>query len=227
MPKQTELPDGTFFHFREEDESYYPRGSFDPEPEETNAIRSRRKALCLEHGFEWPAHRIGAEDIFTSGAYPGPPLDAESVHRRIGFDRPAPKNKIYHYFQSACLDYATGRNGYHASYRVVSEEWKAAIEDVEPNIHQFFEYELQFTDKTVTRYIFNPRTVFDIRADSSQSIIDVYKPHAVNLSRAAIGNRHWICQFGCRKQFASRELAVKLLPLLPPLAHFVPQFVVG
>ncbi|QLP96195.1 MAG: hypothetical protein HZY79_00610 [Rhodoblastus sp.] len=124
------------------------------------------------------------------------------------------------------MDYATGQRGYHLSYRVVSGAWKAVVEEVEPDTHQFFNCDLCFTDKIVPYFIFNPRVVVEMRANKDQRIADARVPYKLPLRRSSITGRHWTSQLHFGWQFASRQLAERLLSLLPPETSFVPQWAV-
>lgn len=226
MAKQTELPEGEFFCIYPDFEAFYPRGTYDPDPQETEIIRSRRMAICKEWGISWPIYCNSGNDVFSSMTVATPPLSKDLVHRRIAIDRPAPKIRHFHYSFSACFDYASGNSRSMTPYQVVSAKWKDAVESVELGVHQFFNYDLCYTDKIIPYYIFHPGVVIEVRADEKQPVCEALEPHAFKLRKSAIIGRHWACQLGIGTQFISRNLATRLLPLLPPKFTFVPQRVV-
>ncbi len=78
------------------------------------------------------------------------PLDPEHVHKFGVFRNSIPKRTLH--WDSVQADGKTG-----AWYTIVSADWKAALESVEPNVHQFFRYELRLHDGTVigSRFIFH------------------------------------------------------------------------
>jgi Bacterial regulatory helix-turn-helix protein, lysR family len=221
------LPDGEFFVLIFDGEgTFSPAGNYDVDPKETEAIKTRRAAFYKALGPKWERAKLGRTCDLFHLEYPVPPaMGPEFVHKYSGFRRAKPKRGLDHYIQGG-LDYAT--YGVEAisdmPYTLVSPEWKAAIESVEPDVHEFFEHEVIFTDERVPRYIFRDRQNV-LFADPQETLFQprlVEQPFRVIGKRKALAGRHWIRHGDCVWIFVSRELALELLPLLARTMRFVP-----
>lgn len=120
---------------------------------------------------------------------------------------------------------------------IVSAEWKAAIESVEPGVHQFVPHELRFTGAVVSdRYIFRCQTrlnaarlyyhveeVCDAWGDAVGYRFAVNEDLRVpELDRAQAAGRHVVSGPDNVGRFVSRALAEKLHPLLPERTALLP-----
>ena len=120
---------------------------------------------------------------------------------------------------------------------IVSPEWKAAIEALEPGVHEFFAHGLRFKDATVDdHFVFRGRQGvefldFDACADVvitrewDGALIPRLAPEGVRPRRVVgrrepLRGRHWVESVG--QSFVSPALAERLAPLLPPSAEFAP-----
>jgi hypothetical protein len=120
---------------------------------------------------------------------------------------------------------------------VVSTEWKAAVEALEPGVHEFFAHELRFEDAIVTdHFLFRGRqgvdfldfdACSDVRIDKRWDGARVYRlapdgvrPRRVVGRREPLQGRHWVSSAG--QSFVSPALAEMLWPLLPPGAEIAP-----
>jgi hypothetical protein len=220
VPKQTKLPDGEFFVIDVDwNNPFSYRGMYDPDPKETEAIKAKRAAYYKTLGPKWRDPNIAHEDLFHVLDPVPPAMGPELVHKRSGLKRPKPKNGLDHYMQG-CMDYATPN--YNGSYLWVSPEWKAAIESVEPRVHEFFKHEVIFSDGLLPRYIFRERQTPNPEKFALLEDRLVQEPFRVHGKRKPLSGRHWVRQGGFVWNFASRDLAIRLLPLLPSRMRFVP-----
>jgi hypothetical protein len=114
------------------------------------------------------------------------------------------------------------------TFDCVSHEWKDAIDNFEPGMHEFHPLALQFDDGVkFDRFIFRTVQIDDI-VDHASSDVRLVNGHSVGLNfhpafitlrRVKTRARHWLMQrelggdamFG----FASAPLATRLRPLLP------------
>jgi hypothetical protein len=128
-------------------------------------------------------------------------------------------------------------------YSVVSPEWKAVIEELEPGIHEFFAHKLTFQDGSASdRYIFRTRTQIDGGVVPNVSCIPIRNPEAphelhnlcwmgpgrqgygvdVRVNAELLTGHHWIrCDGHQTLHVVSRALAERLRPLLPPACFLV------
>jgi hypothetical protein len=174
---------------------------------------------------------------------------ADMVHTESFFETRKPE-QLDHIEEIACRTLQkTGGEG--SSYIVVSEEWKNAIESVEPSAHEFFPHVLNFRNATVPRYIFRSQiVVFDAltpisgatqsrREDmrNGLSVFEHYGWHPPEINKRPVAeyevqtrkleSRNWITFPVMSYTWApmtvvSQALAVKLKPLLPHRVVLLP-----
>lgn len=236
--KQSAVPDGEFFivsDMRQGGESLSIRRQYDPDPQETEAIKARRMAYYRTFEPDWTPYE--SHDLFHQrypGRYPTlPPIMPDMVHKSSGFKRPKPKRGPDELLKFPILDQATlGPSGSHFNfeyYLLVSSEWKAAVESLEPGVHEFFAHDVIFSDGIWPRYIFRDRQDIDCLDQEARepTTFDISRGrYTIQAKRAALAGRHWVRQSGWYYNFVSRDLALLLLPLLPRLVKFMPIEVV-
>jgi Bacterial regulatory helix-turn-helix protein, lysR family len=212
--KTAVLPDGEFFVIRDErplrSETFSTRKMFDPDPQETENIKARRKAYAAKVE---PDYNSTHCDIFHR-PYPLPPsMTVNLVHKQYGISRPVPKNGLEHEIY-LIPDYASKHY-----YDVVSPEWKLAIETVDPGRHEFFDFKIVFSDATIQRFICRIRQNILFLPESTNS--NCYPSDLVGNLSALAGCHLFQCG-GWPWIFVSRELAQLLLPLMPRYTSFAP-----
>lgn len=120
---------------------------------------------------------------------------------------------------------------------IVSPAWRAAIEGVEPGVHQFIAHALRFADQVITdRFIFRcatlledaPRYVHVEEVNNAWDDVVGYR-FAVDgsfdvptLERAQVEGRHMVASADRSAHYVSRALAGLLLPLLPAGTALLP-----
>ena len=210
--KSGTLPEGEYFWLNFRDEVPFSiKGHSDPDPAETEALKARRIAYLDRNR----SYLVNPE-VTSFGYLRGldiPPFSPDLLHKSIRFKRPAP-TRAYHIF--ATIDYAGGQ------YSIVSEQWKAAIEDIEPDRHEFFPFDICFSDTTWRVYIFHTRQMAKIFPGGKVSLHDLCIPNTAKANRSDLAGRHWIEHYGLPFVFVSRALALKLLPLLPSQLDLIP-----
>jgi len=161
---------------------------------------------------------------------PDLPMTADLFPADSAFGKPKPRH-LPHY---GLLD---ERKHLWPPRPIVSPEWKAAIESLEPGVHEFFAHDLRFRDATVTgHFLFRGRqsvafldydACSDVKIETHWDGSRVYKlapygvrPRRVVGSRHKLQGRHWVSAGG--QSFASPVLAGRLAPLLPRGARFAP-----
>jgi hypothetical protein len=114
---------------------------------------------------------------------------------------------------------------------IVSPEWKAATEALEPGVHEFFAHELRFKHATVTdHFVFRGRQGVEFLDYDACSDVEIQKqwdgarvyrlapngvrPRRVVGRREPLLGRHWVESAG--QSFVSPTLAESLAPLRPP-----------
>jgi hypothetical protein len=168
------------------------------------------------------------------------PMPAELVHTDSWFASRLPARLEHFETVQAPPSPHTDQNW----YDIVSPEWKAGIESLEPNVHEFFPHTLNFMVGSVTdRWVFRPRieiegallpsgayvVVIPDDEDFGQmkthfwqhtkrtGLIDVY------LDVAKLCGKHWArCEGDFPYNLVSKPLAEKLLPLLPWASYLLP-----
>lgn len=155
-------------------------------------------------------------------------LSPELVHRWTSIKTPMPENPSHF---DTIYDYSS------STYEIVSPAWKAAVEDFEPNIHEFYPHEFRFSDgKIWPCYIVRSGQQLDYPAskdDLAQMADSLWRdpvdggynrtPRPVHARRDILNGKHWV-EYDFHA--ASRPLAEKLLPLLPPCMELVPLVLV-
>lgn len=231
IPKKAELADGEYFilcDIRSLDAPTFNCELYDCDPQETKTIVTMRAAYYRTLVPGWAPNDIFSNDLFHQRSSPFS-MPANLVHKRLCHRKPKPKRGLTDYMLRNFYDFAAKGN----NYWVVSPEWRAAIESLEPGLHEFFPYELAFPDGNIQRYIFRDRQHV---ADATRGMLDPSKyiyhpsePSAFDLarypyiaSRQALAGRHWIRPMNWWNKFVSRDLAALLLPLLPTKVLLVP-----
>lgn len=220
----SKLPDGELFLISDQramGTTLSSAGAYDPDPQETEAIKVRRAAHYKTFEPDWVLSFMGSGQDLFHRSYPAtPPIGPDLVHKQSGFNRPKPQRGLGDNLYFPFRDYAT-ENAY---YRVVSPEWKAAVESLEPGVHEFFGHEVVFSDSVWQRYIFRDRQRVEIFAESTLppgSKIDIARFRGC-AKRHAVAGRHWVRPLGWSIDFVSRELASRLLPLMTGAMSFIP-----
>lgn len=191
----------------------------DADPETSEKIRRARVALAREAGFYFnDPDRV---NIYLYRIALTPDL----VHRATNMDAAMPESPLH--FDTIC-------DSAGSTYEIVSPEWKAAIETVEPNIHEFFPHEFRYCDgKIRSCYIMRSGQQLNYPAskdDLTQMTASWWRnpndggyrksPKPVHARRAVLHGKHWVSY---NAHAASRPLAEKLLPMIPPCMEFVPM----
>lgn len=222
-PPKRELPDGEFYTFVD---THAPaatplsaKGLYDPDPAETEAIKARRAAYYATLEPYW---KFVPYEPFHYEHPEMAPMPADLVHRRSAFKRPMPKKEPEHILAFPFWDYATSPP-FGDYYTLVSPQWKAAMEALEPGLHEFFPHEVVFNDGSWDRFV--------LRSCQNVNFLVGLVPFWSDLKtgrekayakRSALAGRHWVRHWALGENFASRELAVRLRPLLPPRYEFYP-----
>ena len=227
-PGPNTLPDGEYFYicdYRKDHDFVGDGHQKSTDPDEDEAIKRRRFEACLAHdkaagvtGSYLESYEFRRDVAFTP----------DLVHRATTLDCSMPQT-LMHYDR---VFQGTG-----GTYDVVSKEWKDAIESFEPHVHEFFPYELHFSDGVVRDYFIMRGTqvvsCFASKEDSKKlfdncaryqdgTYVDEQLP--VHAKRELLANRHWI-NTGL-SQIALRALAEKLFPLIPRFTELVPLILV-
>jgi hypothetical protein len=220
MAKQKKLPDGEFYVLAHDGEARFsPRGQFDPDPQETELIKTRRRAYYRSCEANWEPSPMPLEDLFHRRYPVPPPIAPDLVHRRTALKRPMPRTEPDHILHYALRDYATEND----AYTIVSPEWRDAIEIVEPGVHEFFPHAVEFSDGAWTRCILRSRQKILFLADGPNLFAkDVMEPFRVRGRRPNLEGRHWVQSGALPWDFSSRALAERLLPMLPSTMMLVP-----
>jgi hypothetical protein len=183
---------------------------YDPNPAATREIRRLRLA---RHKQLHPDQKFAG--VYNLSDDPSVPMSPEMVAKSSAFHGDFPLTKPHY---NAIRDFSGS-----ACY-VVSDEWKAAIESVEPNVHQFFPHELCFSRVVKSNYY-----VFRCCQKSAVWRIDVsgkkswdfsppltrFGEPRIAIPRLLLVGRHWVEQLQGGDLFVSSSLARKLHPLLP------------
>ncbi|MFM9938382.1 MAG: imm11 family protein [Hyphomicrobiaceae bacterium] len=175
--------------------------------------------------------------LFDRREFPMEPTLAEEVRRLFG----AKPKKFAH------RDYIVGMrepgrlNSSSRVYEFVSGEWKTAVESLEPDVHEFFPTTLEFVrpegKATHSGFVMRDRVFimdhmptefsFSYEREKGAVLDDQLKPVTLTFSKQAVSGRHWFRARSrdpefARGPFVSRELAERLLPLMPDHVYFVP-----
>ncbi|MFM9940748.1 MAG: hypothetical protein ACKVP7_14790 [Hyphomicrobiaceae bacterium] len=198
--------------------------------EEYTRIHQGRAALLQSLALNAPARM----NLYSLAQFPLPP---ELVHTEswLGSRLPA---------QLGHLEIVMAPPLENHWYTVVSPEWKAAIQNLEPATHEFFPHKLHFLDGTVAdRFVLRTRIEIEgalVPRDST--LIHDYDPDRTKLSdhywlnplhgtakvdvRVAatkLRGHHWIKAAPERRYLASRPLADRLRLLLPRTTFLIPM----
>jgi hypothetical protein len=179
---------------------------------------------------------VACRDASEIYRHPPFPYSSDMVHPESFFDTRKPEQ----------LDHVEeiGSKGVGGWYTVVSEQWKCAIQCVEPGVHEFFPHVLNFKNASIQRYIFRSRALVrdalvPIRATTKSrlddmkyglSIFERYKVHPPHIDKQSIAEyevqsrklagKHWITfphlsYVWEPERIISQPLAIKLNELLP------------
>ncbi len=218
--KSTGLPDGEFFVLCDHRVIFsdsIPGGEFVPDLQENEAIKLRRVVYRKSLEPDWETSQFSYADAFHR-RYPLPlPMAPDLVHTRSIFNRPRKRRKSLELI--FLQDHASDCEW----YRLVSPDFKVAIESVEPGVHEFYAHDVVFSDAVWPRYIFRDRQSVSCFSSETSEPMKLHLPGAkIHASREALAGRHWCRQVGWRSEFVSRDLALRLLPLMEPKMTFVP-----
>lgn len=236
------LREGEFFILVENrGENQVLRGEFDANPAETKS-RAIARLLKWQELYPNPPLLPHGYPLFDDAKVP---YEAAWLPEVTNFKRSIPK-KLSHtdraidpaiYLDLRKMD---TRFAFPFGYKVVSKEWKLAIEYVEPGVHEFFPHQLRFADGVISdRFIFRDRRQLEfIDMDNSmigggvQIIGSVpgkpryrirdFKRKGLVAKRKLVAGHHWLKQVDFGETFVSRKLAERLFPLLPPSTWFEP-----
>jgi hypothetical protein len=197
---------------------------YDPDPATTQEIARARFALqqTLDPNRGSPTD-IGYRSLFEQRQFA---LPANLVPIYSAFRDPVPQ-VVQPFF--GILDRCV-LNNHPLSYEIASENWRAAIESIEPHVHEFFVHKLQFSDGVLKNYfIFRCRQhqQYVLDYDHSDSLWrhrsdESVPPKKTVAYRAALSGKHWVTQPRPSVQFVSRALASRLRPLLLPGDQLIP-----
>ena len=205
---------------------------FDPDPRASEAITAAVEARFRARDPDWSPDSCFLSYFDVEDAEIGPdlvpPVSAFRVKR--------PKSVAHHEWHNS-YSYKLSSH-----FWAVSPAWKAAIERLEPGMHQFFPHTLRFSDGALTggfimrqrQQVEMPERFFQTelvqdqldRVTGYRMMVDG-KPGRITLERALVAGRHFLRQTGGSRYFVSRELAEMLYPLLPAQTCFMPVDVSG
>ena len=134
---------------RGEFELIYNLNQVEADPQETTRLAREiaRRRMAVDP--DWTAYAI-APAYFD---LPNVAMDPELVLAATAFAAPRPAVLAH---CDGLINPTEGQTS--AYYDVVSADWKAAIESLEPGVHQFFAHELRFSDGVVAdRFVFRCR----------------------------------------------------------------------
>jgi hypothetical protein len=211
------LADGDYFVMIDYRSACKPKGGYDPNPKLSLEIKKQRKEFYHAFNPKWNPD-LNWGDLFHCTPTPDFRMPPELVLNRISFRSDAPENGLEHYMCIAFRDFAsTGSDAYH----VVSPEWRAAVEGLE-KVHEFFPYMVEFRDREVSRWIFRAhQNVIDEYIFGIGSLADGIKVKAYFPIEAARG-KHLFMAGRAPRAIVSRELAGRLLAMLPRQVNFYP-----
>ena len=256
--RQTSLPDGEFFMLQDqrdeadllsgrtirvpgtEDSQLYDQHDRDPDrsKELSMARLQRLRELDPNPDPTRPPYSLFDDRRFR--------FDAGLLSETSHFYGPPPQQEIhYDFLTDFAREPIVGRDGKLSEaaggYRFVSEEWKDAIEGLEPGVHEFFSHEVEFSDYTMYgHFIFRdcpemefadlersgPGAVQKIPSGPFQGKLTTkYDPVGLAAKRELVAGRHWVRHVGVHWPFVSRALALKLLPLLPRVLETPEPFI--
>lgn len=213
------LPKGDYFALRDIRTKYFPKRGYDPDPARSAEISEGRERLYTAHNPNWGNSRW---DLFHFD----PPrfrMPQELVLDRTAFNVEAPPGGLDHYMVLAFTDYAEVKNEVRMrySYRVVSREWRAVIEQLEPAVHEFFPYRIEFTNHIDHRFVFRPFQ--PVPPDGASRRVWLRDDHTLfSATREEVSGRHLFTPGRESIIMTSRDMAALLLPLLPRFVNFVP-----
>jgi hypothetical protein len=166
---------------------------------------------------------------------PNLPMTADLFPASTAFDKPTPESLPHYGLPDERMHLWPPR-------AIVSPDWRAAVEALEPGVHEFFAHELRFNDTTVNgHFLFRGRQAVafldydacsDMRIETRWDGAPIYRlapdrawPRRVVGRREPLQGRHWVDAAG--QSFVSRALAERLAPLLPRGAEFAPIALTG
>ena len=154
MAKATKphLPDGEFFMFcdRRGEREFLKQAPKNKDPDPKFTARVQELRLSYYNSLPESVRLHYARVCFDNPSFP---LNADWVHRSTAYNSKIPRKLAD--FQRV-FDFAESNH----VYIVVSADWKAAIESLEPDLHEFFPHEMIFTDGAISdRYIMRTRQI--------------------------------------------------------------------
>lgn len=223
------LPDGDFFMFADErtEPEFLKQASMskDPDPAFTAWAAEQGQVYYRSLPQETPPKGMRPDYYVYPFDNPSFPMKPEWVHRSTACRTKIPRTLTD---MQRVFDFSEGSH----IYTIVSTQWRAAIEEVEPGVHEFFPHSLIFTDGVVSdRFILRTRqtvnfimgTPFSFRFSEGAWRKDFRGPQIdIAADMDAIEGRHWLMDSWQHSQWVSRGLAEKLLPLLPDKTFFAP-----
>ena len=238
------LPDGDFFMLKDgraemnvlsgrtirvpetEDSQLYDQHDHDPARSKELSMARRQRLRELESipDLTRPSYTLFRDRRFR--------FDPSLISNPSHFYGPPPQAAIhYDILTDFSVEPLVGLNGdLHQTtcqYDFVSNEWKAAVESLEPGVHEFFPHELEFSSYTMYgHFIFRDCLELDfvdlersgpggVQRTPLGGLTVAYDPVGLAARGEVVAGRHWIRQIGVDFPFVSRALALKLLPLLP------------
>jgi hypothetical protein len=197
------------------------------------ALRCARHARLLELGTDYPR-----QDLFFQSQFPLEPHFIEKKVRAKG----AKPQKIAHWNSFWAL--SPTETEFH---KVVSPQWKDAVESLEPGVHEFFPFTIEFDrpegENIYAAFVMRERIwirdrefeVLDWRRQASNVRLKIPKELCVpeitlKFSKSAVTDRHWF-RAGNHLNgdsipiVVSKALLERLLPLIPHGSYFSPAYV--
>jgi hypothetical protein len=213
---------------RDESEFLYNRAQVEADPEATTRLARdiARRHMAVDP--DWTPYEI----LPTYFDLPNVAFGPDLVLAATAFAAPAPRALPHH---DVVANPSEGQTS--AYYDIVSADWKAAIESVEPCVHGFFPHKLRFAEGVVSdRFVFRCGTQVD--EDEAlyrvEDVLDVWSEitgyrfvvdgmyDVPTLDRERVAGRHFVSCPSRRANYVSRALAETLQPLLPARTALLP-----
>jgi hypothetical protein len=240
MPSE-DAPFYGFFPLTDARESLASRMRYPLTPEEEALKRARHERLL----------ELGAESRLDLISQTNLPLEPHLIEKKVRA-KGAKLKKIAHW---NCYWAVTLLGGeWHTDFhQVVSPEWKDVMESLEPGVHQFFPFTIEFdkpeNDNVYAAFVMRDRVwITDHQPDRflgyQHKITDTHgtwKGHpkefgepwpevTLKFSRTAVTGRHWFRAGPHQARYSvpiivSKALLERLLPLVPHESYFIPTYV--
>lgn len=183
----------------------------DPDPSVSATIWAKRDAHYRLHYpallADKAARGITTSDLCHIVSEDLPPrMTRDTIHSRIIYRGNTHKHLSH---CSVARDFSSQHEDY---YRHVSKEWRDAVQQFEPDVHEFWPFSIEFEDGVTDRFIFRNLSVFNF-FDRTRLItffhINAAFPSKLVVLRHKVAGKHLFRHENTGYTFISRALALR------------------